>query len=177
MKKSIARIDLPYPCFNPADHFLTGEVLDRARKHFEEFVHRYQIKVHRHRSGLGGKAAACYKTIWIPKIWTLGDFWVCMHEVGHILSGTVNFLPPASTDLILEEYKAEMFALVQCQALGLSTEYERHAKRNVFKYVKRTHATGIQWLELPQLLHSILPNWLGIHVQDWQAGRIELVEK
>lgn len=175
---SIARIDLPYPRFNPEDHFLPAHVLTRCHQHYEGFISRHSIKVRRWRSGVGGKADMSRKMIWVPVIKHLGDFWVAMHEIGHILSELPATWRPPPCELIVHEYEADMFALSQCQALGLSTEYEHGARRNVFKYVQRTHRQGIAWADLPQFVRTtICQDWLGIQEQQWQATRIELLER
>ena len=58
-----ARIDLPYPDFNPAVHFLAADMLTRCHQHYEGFVTRHRIQVQRHRSGVGDKADISRKKV------------------------------------------------------------------------------------------------------------------
>lgn len=57
------------------------------------------------------------------------SFYVCMHEIGHIVKGERNFA-------YMQEYVAEQYAIAKCMKHGyLTKEIEDSAKRYVFEHM------------------------------------------
>lgn len=57
------------------------------------------------------------------------SFYVCMHEIGHIVKGERNFA-------YMQEYVAEQYAIAKCMKYGyLTKEIEDSAKRYVFEHM------------------------------------------
>ena len=136
-----------------------------------------------------GDAAAHHfsGTIYVNPIENKSDFYMCLHEVGHIyiqpawMENPIRLDEPGGTFLaeaaVVDEYNAEMFALEHLQLFGLDTDlFEKHAKRYVFKHVRKVHQKGTKWADLDERLRDIAANWLGITEANWLAQEWRLVD-
>ena len=177
-------INLPNPNASRKDLHMSADEAKRARLYFKELVQLYHIWVKRPKPGMdGGAAQFGSNTIYVPTIKNRSDFYLCLHEVGHMRQ------PPALLEImdrnrelgdeaaIIDEYIAEKFALDHAQIFGLDTTvFEKHAKRCVFTYVQKVHQNGVEWAQLNKRVHDIASNWLGITETAWSAQEMKLVD-
>lgn len=90
---------------------------------------------------------ACMETyrVWIPKPVDTYSFYICMHEIGHIVTGPRKYAH-------LQEMNAEQYALRKLRQYKLSTKgIEAEAK----EYVARSICEDVIWRGFP--LHSVQP--------------------
>jgi hypothetical protein len=168
MTMRVAYICLPAPQVGKQYLYLSSDKVRDAQKYFQNLVNLYGITV-KDQLELGrGGCQFFSNTIYVPRIKDASDFLLCLHEVGHMVHG------PTFRNIV-DEFKAEQFAISHGRRFGLNTaEYEKHAKRYVFTFVAQEHLLGLLWAELEDEARSIITNWLGITEIEWSTKRLEL---
>lgn len=178
-----AYINLPAPNASKKDLHMSMEEAKRARLYFRELVNRYHIWVKKPKPGFDGLCDHFRNTIYVPTIRNRSNFYLCLHEVGHLrqLPALLEIMD-RNRDLtdeaaIIDEYIAEKFALEHAQLFGLDTTvFEKHAKHCVFAYVQKVHQNGVEWAQLHTRVQRIVNDWLGITEADWLAQEWRLVD-
>lgn len=181
--KKFAYIDLPYPYASKKDLQMSTEEAKRARLYFQDLVNRFHIWVKKPKPGFDGLCDYFRNTIYVPTIRNQANFFLCLHEVGHLRQQPAHFevmnLDPDLEDeaKVMDEYAAEIFALEHARLFGLDTTvYDKHARRYVFTYVQKVHQKGTEWADLHERVRDIITEWLGITEADWLAQEWRLID-
>ena len=96
------------------------------------------------------------------------SFYVCMHEIGHIVKGERNFA-------YMQEYVAEQYAIAKCMKHGyLTKEIEDSAKRYVFEHM--VQACVVRVLPIDSFSKAAL-KWTGSTEEQLRRRSLQLAKR
>ncbi|UOQ64861.1 hypothetical protein [Hymenobacter volaticus] len=176
-----AYIHLPSHNATKHDLHMSKHEAERARTYFKALVNKHYIRVKRPKPGMDGGAAQYFSnTIYVPIIRNKGDFYLCLHEIGHMQQPPtiIEKMDPDFIDeaIIIDEYKADLYALEHAQLFGVDTTiFQKHAMCCLFPYVKKVHQKKVKWANMDERVRDIVMNWLGITEADWSAHELIII--
>lgn len=90
--------------------------------------------------------------VWIPFPVDNFSFYICMHEIGHIVTGSKSYA-------YLQEVAAEQYAIRKCKQYGM---FERAIVRDAKAYVRSTIAEDVLFRGLdPKQINRHTLKWIG----------------
>lgn len=111
---------------------------------------------------------ACMETnrVWIPKPVDVYSFYICMHEIGHIVTGPRRYAH-------LQEINAEQYAIRKLKQYGLK---HRDIIPEAKEYVIRSVCEDIIWRGLkPENVHTRVKRWVKMTPKKFRARAVEVV--
>ena len=129
----------------------------------------HNIRITWKKSDLNGSCWQLLREIKIAPIKGKLDFWVALHEIGHVVADVTGVFHDHPVPLYMSEYAASMYALNMMAQLGIDLKiYKEHSRRYQISVIaEQINKKELKYNEI----HTDVVNFCNIDFNEWKGAK------